>query len=554
MYQQFFGLKESPYSIAPNPRYLYMSERHREALAHLIYGLNSDGAFILLSGDVGTGKTTVSRCLLEQLNENTRLALVLNPKVSVQELLATICDELRITYPKDNTSVKVFVDYINRFLLGAHALGHKVVVLIDEAQNLQMDVLEQLRLLTNLETNERKLLQIILLGQPELLDMLARPELSQLSQRITARYHLKPLNQKEVQAYMNHRLRVAGATRPLFDAAAIKQVAELTAGVPRLINVLCDRSLLGAYVQNKTRVDKKTVQQAGREVLPAYRPAKKTLLSSPGILAALLVIMVLVLGIFFWQKKSALTTQPQQSHNNIVQQAVKTLPAAVVKKTKTDLVAKAKKSDDIKLKPLVWPKETERLRSNLMAFQSLLSAWGLNYDSQKNGSPCFYAQSQGLACMQGQGNMKDLRDYNRPAVLKLIDDKGQPVYAALMKIKKDTAYLNMAGKDFIVPLHDLQQHWYGDFNLLWKPPPFYTSAIRPGYEGEEVVWLSQLLNKLDKTHITPETRQYNQPLLEKVRQFQLQQGLVADGVVGAQTLIHLNHAVSLDAPVLESRS
>jgi len=300
MYQQFFELNDSPFSIAPNPRYLYMSERHREALAHLIYGLNSDGAFILLSGDVGTGKTTVSRCLLEQLSDSTQLALVLNPKLSVLELLASICDELCIAYQADNNSVKIFIDLINAHLLDAHANGRKVVVLIDEAQNLPLDVLEQLRLLTNLETNERKLLQIILLGQPELLDILARPELSQLAQRITARYHLSPLNQKEVRSYINHRLRVAGAKQALFSVQSMQKIAELSQGVPRLINVLCDRAMLGSYVQNKNRIDKKTVLQAAKEILPAYahkakKSKRKNIIWALSAVFVLLLIVILIL-------------------------------------------------------------------------------------------------------------------------------------------------------------------------------------------------------------------------------------------------------------------
>lgn len=550
MYQQYFALEELPFSIAPNPRYLYMSERHREALAHLVYGLNSDGAFILLSGDVGTGKTTVSRCLLEQLNENTRLALILNPRVSVQELLAIICDELRINYPKENSSVKVFVDYINRFLLGAHAQGNKVVILIDEAQNLPMDVLEQLRLLTNLETNECKLLQIILLGQPELQEILSRPELSQLSQRITARYHLKPLNQKEVQAYINHRLRVAGARRSLFKREAIKLIAQMTGGVPRLINVLCDRALLGAYVQNKSRVDKKTVRQAGREILPLKDGTKKTGLR---LLAFVLVVLVLllVIGFYPWQKAPDISADNMPPQNVIDEAVMK--EAAGTKIEKASEPPAPDKPANIILRPVTWPQQIDTLRSNFTAFKALLSAWGLNYQADKNGTPCFYAQSQGLACLQGQGKLQSLRDYNRPAVLKLVNDKGEAVYAALLKIENNGAHINMAGKDMQVQLDELERYWYGDYTLLWKPPPFYSRAIRPGDEGEEVVWLNQLLNRLDKSHITPESRLYNQSLLQKVRRFQRQQGLVADGVVGAQTLIHLNHAAGIDAPLLESR-
>src|SRR5512139_3100009 len=267
MYYEHFGLKEPPFSIAPDPRYLYMSEQHREALAHLVYGITTEGGFVLLTGEVGTGKTTVCRCLLEQLPADTDVAFVLNPKVSVQELLATICDELGIRYPAGAASIKVLVDGINAYLLAAHAKGRKTVLIIEEAQNLQPDVLEQVRLLTNLETSERKLLQIIMVGQPELQEMLSRPELRQLAQRITARYHLGPLSRREVHSYVQHRLSVAGAIRPLFPASVIGMLFRLSRGIPRLINVICDRALLGAYVEGKERVDKGILRRAAREVM-----------------------------------------------------------------------------------------------------------------------------------------------------------------------------------------------------------------------------------------------------------------------------------------------
>ncbi len=267
MYKEYFGLKELPFSIAPDPRYLYMSNQHREALAHLVYGMNSDGGFILITGEVGTGKTTVCRCLLEQIPENIDVAFILNPKMTAEELLASICDELRIQYNRDNSSIKVFVDHINTYLLDAHTRGRKTVLIIEEAQNLSTDVLEQIRLLTNLETNQQKLIQIIMLGQPELRDKLSRPELRQLSQRITARYHLGPLSRQEVLEYVNHRLSVAGVHKKLFPDSIISRLYHLSNGIPRLINLICDRALLGAYAQGKERVDKPTLIRAAREVI-----------------------------------------------------------------------------------------------------------------------------------------------------------------------------------------------------------------------------------------------------------------------------------------------
>ena len=266
MYKEYFGLKESPFSIAPDPHYLYMTDNHREALAHLLYGINSDNGFVLLTGDVGTGKTTVCRCLLSQLPEKSNIAFILNPKVTVAELLATIWDEFKIPYPVINKNNKDFIDNINAYLLESNAKGERTILILEEAQNLSPEVLEQIRLLTNLETNERKLLQIIMIGQPELNELLSRPELRQLNQRITARYHLGPLTKKDVSAYVLHRLAVAGVNRKLFPGSSINRLYGLSGGIPRIINLLCDRALLGTFVQGKSMVDVPTLKKAASEV------------------------------------------------------------------------------------------------------------------------------------------------------------------------------------------------------------------------------------------------------------------------------------------------
>ncbi|MBI3145164.1 MAG: AAA family ATPase, partial [Pseudogulbenkiania sp.] len=266
MYTNHYGLADPPFSIAPDPRYLFMSQRHREALAHLMYGIGGDGGFVLLTGEIGTGKTTICRCFLQQLPETCDVAFIFNPKLNVLELLSTICEELHIPYPDGNTSNKAFTDRINDHLLAAHAQGRTTILIIDEAQNLDSEVLEQVRLLTNLETDQRKLLHIILLGQPELRDKLARPELQQLSQRISARYHRGPLQQQEIAAYVHHRLDVAGGSRTLFPPAVLRLMFRLSDGIPRKLNILCDRALLGAYVQGKGEVDRDILRQAAKEV------------------------------------------------------------------------------------------------------------------------------------------------------------------------------------------------------------------------------------------------------------------------------------------------
>jgi general secretion pathway protein A len=268
MYEKYFGLTERPFSIAPDPRFLYMSQQHREALAHLLYGVGEGGGFVQLTGEVGTGKTTICRCLLEQLPDNVDVALILNPRVTALELLASLCDELRIQYAKDTTSIKVLIDVLNAYLLDTHAKGRRAILMIDEAQNLSAEALEEVRLLTNLETTREKLLQIILIGQPELRELLAREYLRQLSQRINARFHLEPISRAETAAYIRHRLQVCGARESIFNENAVDLVHKLSAGVPRLINVLCDRAMLGTFVEGKRKVDVAIVHRAAVEVLP----------------------------------------------------------------------------------------------------------------------------------------------------------------------------------------------------------------------------------------------------------------------------------------------
>ncbi|RMH49945.1 MAG: DUF2075 domain-containing protein [Zetaproteobacteria bacterium] len=275
MYCTFFRLQAPPFSIAPDPRYLYPSRLHQEALAHLIYGIgNAGGGIVVLTGEVGTGKTTLCRALIGQLPERTDAALIVNPRLTAHELLAAICDELSIRYDRRRKSIKLLVDAINRHLLAAHADGRHTVVIIDEAQQLDAEVLEQLRLLTNLETDEKKLLQIILFGQPELNALLARPHLRQLAQRITARYHLRPLSRAETIAYVRHRLGVVGGDGALFTAPALWLLHRLSGGVPRMINTIADRALLGAYARGRGRVGWRTVRRAAVEVLGGGAPGR----------------------------------------------------------------------------------------------------------------------------------------------------------------------------------------------------------------------------------------------------------------------------------------
>jgi general secretion pathway protein A len=305
MYTQTFGLKLDPFSIAPDPRFLFMSDRHREALAHLMWGVagpgvtagGSGGGFVLLTGDIGAGKTTICRCFLQQIPARCNVGYIFNPKLSVIELLESICEEFHVALPPDKAvfpTAKAYIDTLNTHLLDRHAAGESCVLIIDEAQNLSSEVLEQLRLLTNLETNERKLLQIVLIGQPELRGMLARPELEQLAQRVTARCHLNALNLAETRQYIAHRLAVAGLVGALpFDAPALKRIHELTRGVPRRINLLCGRALLGVWAKGEQQADRAMVERAAKEVFDIETISKTTNSHSRKRIAVGLLVLAL---------------------------------------------------------------------------------------------------------------------------------------------------------------------------------------------------------------------------------------------------------------------
>ena len=535
MYQEYFGLAEAPFSIAPDPRYLYLSQRHQEALAHLLYGVSGDGGFVLLTGEIGAGKTTVCRCLLQQIPASCDVAYIFNPKLTVEELLSTICVEFGIACPPGNASIKVFVDCINAYLLDAHARGRHTVLIIDEAQNLSADVLEQMRLLTNLETNERKLLQIILLGQPELALMLDRPELRQLSQRIVARYHLGPLTKAEVAAYVRHRLEISGAQRQLFPAALMGRVYRLSGGVPRVINVLCDRALLGAYVQGKERVDRATLAQSAREV---FHLAPRKDLVRP-----LLVILILVLG-------GALAMTLYRPELRETGAATAAQPLAQTGDARPAKEAPVKQAKPAAVLPdmLEWPADEPRARSKAIAYAALFRAWGADY---KGADACRQAQGLGLRCRSARGGLDELRRLNRPAVLLMRDDQGQEFYAALTKLEDHTATFAIGAETTTVALGALAAQWAGQYTLLWRMPPEAREYIRLGERGPAVTWLiGQLAQAQGRQADAGKDPLFDGGLERQVKQFQLAQGLIPDGAVGPQTVMRLAGIGDRAAPKL----
>jgi general secretion pathway protein A len=568
IYNDYFGLKESPFSIAPNPQYLYMSDRHRDALAHLTYGIQGDGAFILLTGEVGTGKTTVCRCLLDQIPKKVDTAFILNPKLTAAELLAAACDDLNIKYPK-KASIKVLTDRINAYLLNAHSKDRRTVLIIDEAQNLSIEVLEQLRLLTNLETHQRKLLQIILLGQPELLTILAKPELRQLSQRITARFHLDALNRNEIAAYIKHRLVVAGAKGTFFPNSAMNRIYKISSGIPRVINLICDRSLLGAYSEGEIQVSPSIVKKAAKEIL-GYRPAIRINWQYAAITStAALFVTILVFIYAETHQESPQLVTTNTTHpgplESAVNQPVQTLPTAAAPLAAVDprdnpaqwtaasaepgnppSVGETDRQDAVPDKKSGPPAQQLVGHETLgAALSDLLSIWGVGFTRNATTS-CQTAETIGLFCYSSITGLNEINDFNRPVVVRLRNQ-----WFTLESLNKGSASLKAGTRTYDLPIRQFIDNWDRNFTLLWRAPPAYKGPLSRGDRGPAIDWL---VNRLALINAEPLVLTagyiFDRELEYKVKQFQLSSGLTPDGIAGVKTWIKINDEDDSNTPRL----
>jgi general secretion pathway protein A len=543
MYSQYFGLSQDPFSIAPDPRYLFMSERHREALAHLLYGVSghgtapshgAGGGFVLLTGDIGAGKTTICRCFLEQVPALCHVAYIFNPKLTVIELLQTVCEEFHIALVATTglaPTLKNYIDALNVFLLQSHADGRNCVLIIDEAQNLQADVLEQLRLLTNLETHARKLLQIVLIGQPELRAMLNRPELEQLAQRVIARFHLNALSEAETTQYIAHRMAVAGLVGPVpFDTKALRRIHQLTNGIPRRINLLCGRALLGAWAHGLRQVGRPVVDQAAVEVFGTGPTDRLRLKPVHALIAG---IFVLAGGILAWW----LTPhwKPATLPDGTTALSVPTTNVTVV--PSPILPASASSALD-NLDALVPQLPTDIT----LAWNALAPSWQLPADA---ANPCETAASRQLQCFRtSQLTLPFLRQLGRAGIVGLRANTGAPVYAVLVSMDEHTASLRVGPALHRVRLTALGHRWNGDFATYWRPPPGYSPTGLTGNAPSLKLHLVQQLARLDGVPAPSNTATLlDAALKERVRDFQRAHGLQADGLPGPLTFMQIESAL-----------
>lgn len=533
MYLRYFGLNETPFSITPDPAFVYLSPRHRDALAHLLYGIGKGGSggFVQLTGEVGTGKTTLCRCLLEQIPEGTRIALLLNPLVTPRELLAAVSEELEIDISESIDSTRLLVDGLNRYLLDAHARGERVVVVIDEAQNLSPEALEQVRLLTNLETSKEKLLQIVLLGQPELRELLQRRNLRQLAQRITARFHLSPLGPKDTHLYIRHRMQVAGAQRNPFRRSAMNALYQRSQGIPRLINIIADRSLIAAFVKERMDVTAAMVHAAANEVQLGERQVKRV--RWPWLVAAL---AVLVIGVLLVAKFSDLYSPAEPPGLQPVDSALP-MPAGE-SPLQTAIVA------PIKLDSAVAPVDNELPAAldadwlenhQYLVWQGLASVWNQPGAAFAIQAACNGDDSLGYACLRDQGNWLKIKRLGLPVMLVL----QQETRSFLLLHGVDDNRLLVGSMDQLITVSkdSVESRWLGAYLVAWPQAPGWPAMVARGDTGPAVATIMEMAMLVDLPYHGEQV--FDAAFELWLKGFQLRNGLNADGIVGRNTLLHL---------------
>lgn len=542
MYTSFYGLNEVPFSISPNPKFFYLSSHHREALEQLKRGITQSGGFVLFTGEVGTGKTVIARSLINDLPNNVNKAVIYDPDLSIIEMLETICREFSIQFEKNSTK-RVLIEKFNKYLTDNYKKGRKAILVIDEAQHLSDEVIEQVRLLTNIETDNEKLLQVILIGQPELQDILRQQHMRQIAQRITSRFHLLPLSLNEVDSYVRFRLQAAGCLQIIFSQGAIAELYKASGGIPRVINVIADRAMQISYQDKSHTVEKQHMQRAVLET--QGKKAKESILSSFNLsgfnLAGSLVYVVWIL--VFAALGIALGFITQSSYPTL---------------TKSQIIAKLKQ--DPELVPLINEykflseksktldaknRESQRFLSAVSnrafevdGFKDLMSVWGFSSkyttDDADIDLQCQLIRSKGFMCAQERGSLSILENYNVPAVIKVFDESQQYFYPTLLHINNNFAVLLMQGREWIVTREWLENAMEGEFRIIW-PLPYGYDSINSQSPIEVQEALAQMLNNFDKDdgYIF---NGWDNVLVKKIKHFQDVSKLKVDGMVGSETL------------------
>lgn len=575
MYESFFGLRQEPFSIAPDPRFLYMSDKHSEALDLLSYGLARGASFVLLTGEIGAGKTTVWRRFLEMLPPNFDVASVVNPKLDAIALLARVCDDLNVALP-DGAGKVDLIDTLHGHLLLAQAKGRRTLIVIDEAQALSSEVLEQLRLLTNLDSSGKKL-QVMLIGQPELRHMLEHPALEPLAQRIVARYHLPALSPAETAGYIAHRLKVAGLQGPVpFDAESIGLIHRLCRGVPRRINAVCDRALTVAQASGNRRIDRSIVERAAPEVFgrgstapaPSAAPAR----TAPRVWAVAAGV-ALALAAIVWFAPQIGTVMSASLDERLAAPA--TVPAAPAAPALAAPVATAPSPVTPSATPVATSESAPAIDSNeaarpvarglaanwtlpsgietafvpgaadeTPAWRALAGLWGAPLGA---GEPCAAAAQRSLQCYRSSAGLGLIRQLDRPGVLRLVDERGRVAHVLLVALAGDAATLDLGGTELTLPLMQLARVWRGEFATYWRAPAAYRSGDIARADSDLGRWLLQQLSGIDGRGGNGVG---DDALRSRIAAFQLAQGLNPDGLAGPLTLMQISRASGVDEPRL----
>lgn len=561
MYQHFFAFTRKPFTITPDPSFLYLSEKHQEALAHLLYSTDEGSSFIVLSGEVGTGKTLLCRSLLEQAPAENLFALIFNPMLSPEELLTAICEEFgAIDKPQKTGALptqpfssgrKQLFDILNAFLLACHAQGQQAIVVIDEAQNLSFETLELVRLLTNLETEQKKLLKLILVGQPELRALLSHPGLRQLDQRITARYHLQALSKHDVTAYVRHRLTVAGQPRMLFTPRACKRLFQQTQGYPRLINLICDRALMGAFARQQEHVDAPLITLAAREVLGSnptrLQEAPAPTNSRKRALPAALLFTLILAGFWWWQQQRATLasdiTAPPPALTIDTPAYLKLLQESADAEQPEARFASIPLLDPDSLQDALREATLQR------ALSPLSKLWGLPNPADAPRQWCLRLPTQGFQCRYAQGTLDMLGQFNLPAILEIENQPGIIRQVLLTSLNSSYATLVSGAKRWQIQRGDLANLWGGRYLMIWQLAPNGSSKLVPGDTGSAVAWLADKLAaavpaETVVTTATSAATRYDAALKAQVQAFQRHAGLIPDGIAGELTLITLEGATA----------